>query len=57
MQRLRAALRSLDQRTRIARWHSRAALVLWFAWLGWRLGAARERLENRRAALVRALGR
>jgi hypothetical protein len=32
-------------------------MVLRFAWLGWRLGAVRERVEDRRAALARAFGR
>jgi hypothetical protein len=54
---LRAVLLSLDQRPRVARLRARSALALRFAWLGWRLGAVRERLEDHRTALARALGR
>jgi hypothetical protein len=32
-------------------------LALKFAWLGWRLASARERIEDRRDSLVRALSR
>jgi hypothetical protein len=32
-------------------------LALRFAWLGWRLGGLRERIDDRRESLARALGR